>query len=144
MAAYVITTEDDVPSEVQARVRRGLRESDPPDVPPRDYQPVCLSVRDEGRAIVGGVYGGTMWGWLMIDGLWVDDGLRGQGYGARLLAEAEAAAARHGCRGAWLGTFDFQARDFYEPHGYTVFAELPDFPAGHTHVHLVKRFAAPP
>jgi ribosomal protein S18 acetylase RimI-like enzyme len=58
--------------------------------------------------------------------------------------EAEAIARRRGCRGAWLGTFDFQARELYERHGYAVFAELPDFPAGHTHVHLRKNFPAHP
>ena len=126
------------PAEVQESVRRGLRQADPPGVPPRDYAAVCLSLRDGDGALVGGVYGATMWEWLMIDGLWVDDRLRGQGHGGRLLARAEEIAVGRGCRGAWLGTFDFQARAFYERHGYTVFAELADFPAGHTHFHLKR------
>jgi hypothetical protein len=54
---------------------------------------------------------------------------------------AEAMAMERGCRGAWLGTFDFQARGFYERLGYVVFAELADFPAGHSHYHLRKSFA---
>jgi len=137
MAAYEII-EDGAGAQVPERVRRGLREADPPGVPPRDHEAVCLSVRDEDGAIVGGLYGATMWGWLMIDGLWVDGRLRGHGYGSRLLARAEALAFGRGCKGAWLGTFDFQAREFYERHGYTVFAELADFPAGHTHFHLKK------
>ena len=74
----------------------------------------------------------------MIDGLWIDDALRGQGLGRQLLLRSEAIAVARGCRGAWLGTFDFQARGFYERHGYRVFAALPDFPAGHTHYHLRK------
>jgi hypothetical protein len=45
-----------------------------------------------------------------------------------------------GRRGAWLGTFDFQARAFYERRRYRVFAELPDFPLQHRHYHLAKRF----
>jgi GNAT superfamily N-acetyltransferase len=142
MAAYEITVEDG-DTAVPERVRRGLREADPPDVPPRDWAALSLSVRDGDGEIVAGLYGATMWGWLMIDGLWVADALRGEGYGSRLLAEAEAIAARRGCRGAWLSTFDFQARAFYERHGYTVFAELADFPAGHTHFHLGKHFPAP-
>lgn len=142
MAAYAIVVEENGAGQVPERVRRGLRQADPAGVPPRDYHAVCLSLRAADGALVGGVYGATLWEWLMIDGLWVDPSLRGQGHGSRLLAEAEAIALRRGCRGAWLGTFDFQAREFYERHGYTVFAELADFPAGHMHFHLKKNFAA--
>ena len=78
----------------------------------------------------------------MIEGLWVVEELRGRGLGRRLLLAAEAAAVKRGCRGAWLGTFDFQSRGFYERLGYTVFAELADFPDGHTHYHLRKSFAS--
>lgn len=143
MDAFEIRIEEG--DEVPRRVRLGIGEADPPDVRPRDWEAVCLSVRDGEGAVAGGVYGATMWGWLMIDGLWVDDALRGRGYGSRLLLAAEEIAIRRGCRGCWLGTFDFQARAFYESHGYTVFAELPGFPAGHGHYHLKKDFpAAPP
>jgi GNAT superfamily N-acetyltransferase len=138
MADVETTVEDVLTAEVQESVRRGLRQADPPDVPPRDYLPISLSLRDPEGTLAGGLFGGTMWGWLMIDGLWVAEALRGHGHGSRLLAEAEALAVRRGCRGSWLGTFDFQAREFYERHGYTVFAELRGFPAGHAHFHLRK------
>ena len=78
----------------------------------------------------------------MVDGLWVDEYHRGKGLGSQLLIEAEArAVVKHGCRGARLGTFDFQGREFYERRGYTVFSELDDFPPGHKHFHLRKLFA---
>ncbi len=82
-----------------------------------------------------------MWGWLMLDGLWVDAALRGRRLGARLLGEAEALARRRGCRAAWLDTFDFQARPFYERQGYRVVAALDGFPPGHTHYRLRKDLA---
>ena len=129
-------------SEVQSLVRQGLRGSDPADVGERDYQPLTISLRTKDQEVVGGIFGGTMWSWLMIDGLWVDKALRGQGLGSRLLLCSEAIAIKRGCRGAWLGTFDFQAREFYERRGYTLFAALPDFPAGHTHFHLKKDLVA--
>ena len=134
---YRLQEEEDA-MVVQASVRHGLRRADPVEVEPRNYQPLSLSLRNSEHAIVGGLFGGTMWSWLMIDGLWIDDALRGQGLGRQLLLRSEAIAVARGCRGAWLGTFDFQARGFYERHGYTVFAALPDFPAGHTHYHLRK------
>jgi GNAT superfamily N-acetyltransferase len=105
-------------------------------VPARNWQVVSLALRDFDGVIVGGLYGATMWSWLMIDGLWVTKALFGQGLGSRLLLAAEELAVSRGCLGSWLGTFDFQARTFYERHGYAMFAELPAFPPGHTHFHL--------
>lgn len=139
---HEILVECDGAEAVQQAVRDGIRSADPPDVGARDWEPLTLSARGADGAIVGGLYGATCWGWLMIDGLWVDEALRGTGLGGRLLREAERLAVARGCRGAWLGTFDFQARPFYEAHGYTVFAELPGFPEGHTHYHLRKDLAA--
>lgn len=124
--------------EVPAEIRRGIREADPTEVGPRNWTPLCVSLRDEAGAVAGGIYGATMWGWLLVDGLWVDSALRGRGLGTKLLLAAESAAIARGCRGAWLGTFDFQARGFYEHHGYRVCGELPDFPSGHTHYELCK------
>ena len=138
---YELTEEADVES-IGAAVRSGIRGADPPDVGGRDWRPLGLALRAPDGAIVGGLYGATMWGWLMVDGLWVAEALRGQGFGRRLLLAAEAAAVERGCRGSWLGTFDFQARRFYEELGYIVFATLPDFPAGHTHYHLRKTFTS--
>lgn len=121
-----------------AAVRTGIRNADPPDVGRRDWQPIGLSIRSSDGAIVAGLYGATMWGWLMVDGLWVAEDLRGNGLGRRLMLAAEALAVERGCRGSWLGTFDFQARNFYERLGYTLFGELADFPKGHTHYSLWK------
>ena len=139
---YEIDSEADV-TAVQAAVREGLRSADPADVAPRDYESLCLALRSADGTLVGGLFGGTLWSWLMIDGLWVSETLRGQGLGRRLLLSGEAVALARGCRGAWLGTFDFQARGFYERHGYTVFAVLPGFPPEHTHFHLRKELVPP-
>jgi len=127
-------------SELSALVRKGIREADPADVGPRDWVPVNLALEDDDGTVIGGLYGATMWRWLMIDGLWVAAEHRGKGLGQQLLEAAEEMAIERGCIGSWHGTFDFQARDFYEAHGYEVFAKLPGFPPGHTHYHLQKSF----
>lgn len=123
---------------LSAAVRKGIRESDPDDLGGRDWKPVNIALKSDDGSVVGGVYGATMWGWLMIDGLWVSPSLRGSGWGRKLLLAAETEAISRGCGGSWLGTFDFQARDFYEHLGYVIFSELPGFPPGHTHFHLRK------
>jgi GNAT superfamily N-acetyltransferase len=137
-----IAEEHEHTDEVEEAVRRGIRTADPRDVGARDYETLHLSMRDADGTIQAGIYGATMWKWLMIDGLWVAAAQRGQGIGSAILLAAEDEAMKRGCVGAWLGTFDFQARSFYERHGYRVFAELAGFPSGHTHFHLFKRFTA--
>ena len=58
--------------------------------------------------------------------------LRGQGFGTRLLLAAEAEAQTKGGEFVILETHSFQARPFYEQHGYTVIAEIPDYPRSHS------------
>jgi len=94
---YQLTEEADV-DVLQAAVRRGIRGADPPDVLTRDWQPLGFALRAPDGSLLGGLYGATMWGWLMIDGLWVAEQLRGRGLGRRLLVAAEAAAIKRGCR----------------------------------------------
>ena len=124
-------------------VRKGISQADPEGLHPRDWQTVALSLSDSQGKVVAGLYGATMWSWLMIDGLWVAPEQRGQGLGRRLLLASEEIAIERGCVGSWLGTFDFQARNFYERQGYCVFAELAGFPPGYTHFHLQKQLANP-
>ena len=54
------------------------------------------------------------------------------------MTQAEAQA--RGCFGAWVDTFSFQARPFYEKQGYTVFGTIADQPPGHARHFLFKRF----
>jgi ribosomal protein S18 acetylase RimI-like enzyme len=79
--------------------------------------------------------------WLVVDGLWVDDGLRHRGIGTELMKRAEDHALARGCRSAWLKTF--QARGFYEAVGYELFSALENYPAGQNCYFLKKRLAAP-
>ncbi len=137
--SHIIDEQADADS-LSAAVRKGIRENDPDDVGGRDWQPLNMALRSGDGTVVGGIYGASMWRWLMIDGLWSSPSLRGQGFGRKLLMAAESTAIARGCLGSWLGTFDFQARDFYEHLGYEVFSELPGFPAGHSHFHLRKHF----
>jgi GNAT superfamily N-acetyltransferase len=99
-------------------------------------------VRDEAQTIQGGLVGLIYLGWLHVNALWMQEGLRGQGFGKSLLAKAEEEAARLGCANACLETFSFQALPFYEKQGYAVFGELPDFPLGGKKYFLSKPLMA--
>ena len=131
--SYTITLEE-TPSPADAQfVRAQLTAFNLAWTPDDQLRPLLILVRDAGGRIVAGLVGGTYWGWLYTEILWVEEGLRGQGYGQSLLAAAEAEAVRRGCRSAHLDTMDFQALRFYEKQGYSVFAELEDIPAGSGH-----------
>ena len=80
--------------------------------------------------MVGGLWGRTAYEWLFVELLFVPESLRGRGVGAELMLRAEAEAIARGCHGAWLDTFAFQARRFYERLGYSCFGELNDYPVG--------------
>jgi GNAT superfamily N-acetyltransferase len=98
---------------------------------PSDRRPLAVLLRAPGGELLGGLWGETAHGWLSVELLFVPEGLRGIGLGIRLTRRAEDEARARGCRGAWLRTFEFQARGFYERLGYAVFGELADYPPGH-------------
>lgn len=81
---------------------------------------IAFSVTNEQNDIVAGLSGVTFGNWLHIERLWVSESLRGHGTGSALLDAAEAEARRRGCQFALLDTLEFQARPFYERHGYQV------------------------
>jgi GNAT superfamily N-acetyltransferase len=107
-----------------------------------DGRPLVIAVtHPESGEVLGGLFGGTAYGYLHVDMLIVPESLRGAGLGSRLMQQAEDEAVRRGCEGSYLDTFDFQARGFYERIGYTVFGQIEDMPPGHTRFFLRKSLA---
>ena len=133
----VLTASPD-PADVQA-VREGLDAYDAEQGAPVDWAPLMIFLRDPQGTVVGGLTGGTYWGWLYVGRLWIEEHLRGQNWGSRVLAEAEQEALRRGCHHAYVDTQDFQALPFYEKHGYIVYGVLNDMPIGHTRYSLEKK-----
>ena len=78
------------------------------------------------------------WGGCYIDDMWVDEEYRRYGLGSHALQAVEKVAEERGCHIIWLGTWDFQARPYYEKNGYRVFATIHDCPKGHIDYHLFK------
>ncbi len=95
-----------------------------------DHRPLILAIEDSDQQVIGGLWGRTAYDWLFVELLFVPEQLRGRGVGTDLMRRAEAEALARGCAQAWLDTFEFQARGFYERLGYTCFGELNDYPPG--------------
>lgn len=116
----------------------GLNEHSVTIVEKPGFQPIALFAKDAEERLQGGIYGQLNWSWLSISLLWVHSDNRGSGLGSTLLGRLEAEAATLGCTQSHVDTFSFQARGFYLTNGYEVFAELPDYPDGHSRIYLKK------
>ncbi len=123
---------EDRPSEADVQaVIEGLNAFNRSKVEADGYRRVAVFVRDPENKIVGGLIGDTYRDWLYVAILWVDEGLRGQDYGTRLMRAAEEEARRRGCHHAHVDTMSFQALPFYLKLGYAVWGELDDMPKGY-------------
>jgi GNAT superfamily N-acetyltransferase len=105
-----------------------------------EWYPVAFFLRDENSEVLGGLLGDIWAAWLHIRTLAVAAPARGYGFGKELLQRAELYAVERGCTDAFLDTFSFQARPFYEKLGYRVFGMLENHPAGHQHYFMTKHF----
>jgi GNAT superfamily N-acetyltransferase len=95
-------------------------------------------MRSNANNIIGGLWGTTGYGWLFTQLLVVPASMRGQGIGTKIMQCAEREATSRGCHSAWLDTFEFQAREFYERIGYECFSELPNYPIGFSRFFMKK------
>jgi GNAT superfamily N-acetyltransferase len=136
-----VLIDTDVSDEEAKQIQKRLVEFADEFTGPRNYRKLGLVARVDGGAVIGGLLGNTVWDWLQIGTLWVEEGMRGRGVGSDLLERAEAIARDRGCKFAKLDTFEFEAREFYERHGYFVHSVTDDFPVGHKQYHLQKCFS---
>ena len=83
-------------------------------VGPDNHELLNIVEYKDNHEIIGGLLGGTYWGWLYISILWVDEKYRHQGIGKKLIAEAKQEAEKRGCKYAHVDTMSFQAPKFYK------------------------------
>ena len=112
---------------------------------PNDFRALAILLTEpDASETLGGLWGWTSFSFLHIDLLFIPESMRGAGLGSKLIYMAEEEAIERGCRGAWLDTFSFQARGFYEKLGYSLFGSIDDYPPGHSRFFLRKTFAGRP
>ena len=117
----------------------GLSEHTIPLIGSSGFKPLAVLARDDEGELIGGAYGFVNWQWIQISLLWVSEDHRGDGLGSTILNAIEDAVRERGCSNAHLDTFSFQARPFYEQHGYEIFAEIDGYPSGHSRYFLRKK-----
>ncbi len=135
---YNLSIESQPKREDTDVIFNGLREYNRIHVGEIVFQPLAVFLRDENDQIAGGLTGGSWWGWLHIELLWLRDDCRGQGWGSALMAAAEDEAIQRGCKHVMVDTHDFQAPEFYVKLGYQPYAVLKDFPPGHERIFYQK------
>lgn len=94
----------------------------------RKSEAFSILMKDSSEKLLGCVMVSFMWNGMSIQSLWVDDSMRGQGLGRRLMTMAEEAGIKHGCTIAYTDTFTWQAPRFYEKLGYTLYGKFEGFP----------------
>lgn len=104
---------------------------------PGAIQTIALEAK-EGEILAGSLIADVYWGWLEIKKLYVEEGFRHQGVGSMLLDEAERQARSLHATRSFLTTYEFQAKAFYEKHGYTVTGVLKDYPPGSAYYWMTK------
>src|SRR6266536_2137879 len=138
MAERPLTIESNPDPRDVATLSERLYEYNPATTGHHDGQELAIFVRGEDGEIRGGLYSWTWAGRLHVQYLWLHESLRGQGYGSRLLAMAEATGRQRGCVLATVDTYSYQAPDFYRRHGYEVYGILDGYPDGHPSIFLRK------
>ena len=97
-----------------------------------------LFLRGSGGAVIGGAYGWSWGGTCYLHYLFVPAEMRRRGEGTRLLQAVEKEARTRRCHQIVVGTFDFQAPDFYRKFGFEVAGAVEGYPRGHQLFSMVK------
>ena len=97
---------------------------------PADAVPLDISLDDVEGDVVAGISAVTVRGTLVIDMLWVDDPMRGQGIGRRLVQMAEEQARARGCTQARIGVLSGVA--FYVGMGYAITGTMQQLTLDHS------------
>jgi len=100
-----------------------------------DLQYVVL----DGFKFVGGIYGHVQYEYLFINMLFVNKNYRGNRIASKLMHLIESEAMSRNIVNVYVTTFEFQALEFYQKHGFKVVMTIEDFPKGFKEYTLYKK-----
>lgn len=101
-------------------LKNGILENGPDKGKDENFERFAFLIRDDKNHILGGVDGEIWRGCLHIQHLWVDEVIRGEGYGAKLMLSAENLGSEKGCTFAAANTTDKVVVSFYKKLGYAL------------------------
>ncbi|MCT4594242.1 MAG: GNAT family N-acetyltransferase [Anaeromicrobium sp.] len=133
---------DNPKEEDISEIRNKLIEYNLSNIELKEVKPIAIFVNDENDNKIGGISAETHGNWLEITFLWVDEKLRGQKIGSKLLKDVEEEAIRRGCKYSFLDTFSFQAKDFYIKSDYEEVFTLVEYPLTSKRHYFVKELTA--
>jgi GNAT superfamily N-acetyltransferase len=79
-----------------------------------------LVIENEKGKFIAGISGFHYYGCFYIDLLFVAAESRSKGYGSKLIKKAEELAHERNCIFIAVNTMNFEAKPFYEKHGYKI------------------------
>jgi GNAT superfamily N-acetyltransferase len=131
--AFIVTTELD--ADYRKYLLRKLNEYLPPMMiqHPPDAQLLDISMDDVEGDVVAGISAATYRGTLYLDMLWVDEPMRGQGIGHRLVQMAEEQARERQCVRARVQVATPGAAAYFAGLGYAVNGAAQLMPAERHH-----------
>lgn len=88
---------------------------------PRRSEVLHIFLKDKDKKVFGGIIVTILWNGMEINSLWVDESLRGKGWGKKLMEAAEKEGKIRACTIAYTNTFTWQAPNFYKKLGYKPF-----------------------
>lgn len=119
-------------------IKEGLIRSYEAQFGERDKE-LSIFLKDESGTVYGGVLAVFDSEAIYIEALWVQESLRNQGYGKKLLIATEKEALKKGCTCSLVDTWDFQAEEFYLKNGYKKIGKLENYWHGHAKLFLKKQ-----
>jgi GNAT superfamily N-acetyltransferase len=124
-------------------VREGLIRSYEAQFGERDKQ-FSIFLKSDSGEVFGGILAMFDSEAIYIEAMWIEENLRKQGYGKKLLTEAEREAIENGCAFSLVDTWDFQAEEFYLKNGYERIGEIKNYWHGHSKIFLRKNVRPSP
>lgn len=111
---------DSVPTDLEEILLEGISDHARQERGLGPMYPFGIFIKNKQDQILGGLTGVTFYGSLYIDSLWVDKTIRSQGWGTKLMREAEMLGKKHGARFITLNTMDWEGLLFYQKLGFAI------------------------
>ncbi len=100
---------------------------------------IQIGIEDNGKLVAGLDACITKFKILYVSTVFVDEGYRRKGLGARLMREMEKRAAAMGVNMIRLDTYDWQGKEFYEALGYECVGHYENKEDGFSEYFYLKR-----